>query len=96
MSRRASFSFGVIMEINKLFESCPSLGDFDEESLTLLKEIMSLTSPMKFDNEFASDEQLDKLIEELDRFNKRGNRSDEFRYVLETIKTCKSNKFSFI
>jgi len=84
------------MNINKIFEACDDIDPFDVECSKLLDKIMSITSPMKFDSEFASDEELDRLEAELDRFNRRCPETDTLRRTLQELEPQKTSDFIFI
>jgi hypothetical protein len=84
------------MNIEKIFEQCANIEPFDEECYKLLNKIMSIVSPMKFDSEFASDEELDRLEAELDRFNRRSQESDTLVRTVTNLEPYKTNRFIFI
>lgn len=84
------------MKVEEFFNRCPSQDPFDEDSLKLLNKIMSISSPMKFDDAFASEEQLDKLIEDLDKFNIVSNTSYRLLRAIQSVRAYQSNKFVFI
>lgn len=69
---------------------------FNEECLTLLNKIMSISSPMDFDDEFASEEELDLLISEMDRFNLISTRINLLRKAIDLAKPCESSDVVFI
>lgn len=84
------------MNIKKIFESCVDIEPFDEECYTLLNKVMTISSPMKFDSEFVSDEQLDRLEAELDRFNIRSAESDILKNTIQILEPYKTSDFIFI
>lgn len=84
------------MNVKKIFDGCVNIDPFNQECKVLLDKIMSLSSPMKFDDEFASDEELNRLEAELDRFNRRSRESETFRYAIERLPAYKTNNFIFI
>ena len=86
----------IIMNVKLIFEACDDIIPFDEDCIKLLDKIMSITSPMKFDDRFATDEELDRLESELDRFNKRSPESNMLRQVVENLDPQKTSKFIFI
>lgn len=84
------------MNIKSIFEACADIEPFDEECHKLLDKIMSITSPMKFDSGFATEEELDRLEAELDRFNRRSAESETLRRTLEELAPQKTSGFIFI
>lgn len=84
------------MNIKKIFEECSDIEAFDEESYKLLEKLMSVSSPMKFDDEFASDEELDRLEAELDRFNRRSPEADTLRRAVRDLPPYQTGGFVFI
>ena len=84
------------MNIKSLFEACNDIEPFDEECYNLLNKIMSITSPMKFDNRFATEEELNKLESELDRFNRRSTESETLKRTIEDLTPQKISGFIFI
>jgi hypothetical protein len=84
------------MNVAKIFEGCVDIEAFDEECFKLLESLMSITSPMKFDDDFATDEQLDRLEAELDRFNRRSREADTLRQAIQDLAPYQSNRFTFI
>lgn len=84
------------MNIKKVFENCVETEPFSENCYNLLNRIMSISSPVKFDNEFASEEELNNLESELDRFNIRNEVSNTLRTVLEGLQPHRTNDFTFI
>jgi len=84
------------MDIKNIFDSCVSLDPFNLESYSLLEKIMSITSPMKFDDSFASNEELDRLEAELDRFNLKSSEAEILRKIIWELEPKQTNNFVFI
>ena len=85
-----------MLNIEKIFNRCVAIESFNEDCYTLLNKIMSINSPMKFDDEFASDEELDRLEAELDRFNRRSRQADVLRNTIRALAPSQTNRFIFI
>lgn len=84
------------MDVKKIFESCSDIEPFNSDCYELLEKVMSITSPMKFDDEFASEEDLDRLEAELDRFNMRSPEADTLRRTIQDLEPYQTNDFVFI
>ncbi len=84
------------MNVEKIFKACADIEPFDQECRKLLDKVMSVSSPMKFDDEFATDAELDRLEAELDRFNRRSRESDTLRITVEGLPAYQTNSFVFI
>jgi len=84
------------MNIAKIFEDCNDIEPFQTDCYKLLDKIMSITSPMKFDDEFASNEDLDRLEAELDRFNMRSPAADTLRQAVQELTPYQTGEFVFI
>lgn len=84
------------MNVEKFFNGCVDIDPFDSECSKLLDKVMSVTSPMKFDADFASNEELDRLEAELDRFNIRSTESELLYQILRDLKAAQSSRFIFI
>lgn len=55
------------MDIERLFESLPEIQTISNEQRQLLDRLMALENPVDFDDEFATDEELDALEDALDQ-----------------------------
>ena len=86
----------IIMNIEKFFDRCTEIGSFNEDCLELLNKVMSITSPMKFDDDFASDDEMDQLEAELDKFNVRSEETQLFHTIINSAKARRSSRFVFI
>ena len=74
--------------VNKLFGELTHIDPFDKESLALLERVMGLDNPMRFDDDFASDEDLDKLEDELDNLDRKTPRANSFKNVVVELEPC--------
>lgn len=84
------------MDVTKMFEQLTHTDFFSEDSLKLLNKIMKIDNPMKFDDAFASDEDLNKLEEELSGLETRTPRAREFKNAVLQLPPCKAPDISFI
>lgn len=77
------------MNIDKLFENLPDEADFNPELQDLLNRIIAITNPMDFDNDFATDEQLEALENEMDRLE---TKMPELLKFIDAIKKMKASE----
>jgi hypothetical protein len=84
------------ISIDKVFEGLIHIDPFDKESLELLERMMTLDNPMRFDDDFASDEALDKLEHELERVDRRTPRANSFKKTIEGLGPCRTSGAVFI
>lgn len=84
------------MDINDLYESMTETRALTQESEELLIKLMSLSSPMKFGADFATDEQLDRLEQELENTAHLQPRVQEVIYTVLGLKPVTSNRAVFI
>lgn len=85
-----------MVNVGKIFEQCVAIEGFNENCHELLDRVMELSSPMMFDDDFASDADLDRLVAELDRFNRRSREADALRRAVESLPAHQTNRFVFI
>ncbi|MFA5048332.1 MAG: hypothetical protein WC516_04915 [Patescibacteria group bacterium] len=84
------------MKIDQIFENVPESTDFNIEAQELLNKIMAIKNPMDFDDDFATDIQLEALEDEMDRLESRMSKLLKFIDTLKKIKASESNKPTFI
>ena len=84
------------MDVKKIFDDCSDTESFDKESYKILEEVLSVSSPMTFDDEVASDAELDRLEAELDRFNRRSPEADTLRRTVQDLPPYQTGEFVFI
>lgn len=94
--RRGPPRFGGSMNLNDMFDSMAETRTLPEESERLLERIMVLSSPMKFDAAFASDEELDRLEQELENAAHLQPKVQDMIYTVLGLKAIVSNKAVFI
>ena len=68
-----------MFEMDELFESCTAVEPLNEVAQNLLTKIMNINNPMTFNEEFASDEDIQTLERELERLDISSTRWEEFR-----------------
>lgn len=76
------------MNVSNLFENVSDVS-VNNELQDLLNRIMAITNPMDFDDDFATDEQLEALEDEMDRLE---SRMPELLKFLEAIKKTKASE----
>jgi hypothetical protein len=84
------------MNIEKIFKECVNVEGFNNESKQLLDRLMAIATPMSFDDDFATDAQLDALITEMDRCNTVSSEADRLVSAVERLEPYQSNRFVFI
>jgi len=84
------------MNVEKMFDQLVHVDFFDEKCLELLNKIMELDNPMKFDDAFASDDDLDKLEDELERLETRAPQAVRFKQIVHGLAPCKVPDLPFI
>ena len=82
--------------VSKMFGKLTHIDPFDKESLELLERMMTLDNPMRFDDNFATNDALDKLEQELDRVDRRTPAANSFKRVVEELGPCRINGVIFI
>ena len=82
------------LNVEAVFELCKEEEGFDPEKKKLLDRLLTIKSPMNFD--FATDEELDALVEEMDREAAKGERSQTLRNVLLSARARRSRRRGFI
>jgi len=85
-----------MINLNDLYESMTETRTLAPESEELLGKLLSLSSPMKFDDDFATDEQLDRLEQELENTAHLQPKVQEMIYIVLGLKPVTSNKAVFI
>lgn len=76
------------MNVSNLFENV-SDASVNNELQNLLNRIMAITNPMDFDDDFATDAQLEALEDEMDRLE---SRMPELLKFLEAVKKTKASE----
>lgn len=82
--------------IEKLFEDIPEHIIFDPALQELLDKIMAITNPMDFNDDFATDAQLEALENEMDRLESRMPELQKFLRLVKNVKATEMDKPSFI
>lgn len=79
------------MDIRSLFNSLRESPPFSEESQNLLERIMELDNPVDFNEEFASDEELDRLEDELDAREQEAPAIKKFKTITISLPSKKAD-----
>jgi len=85
-----------MINLNDLYEMMAETRTLTQESEELLNKLLSLSSPMKFDASFATDEQLDRLEQELENTAHLQLQVQEMIYTVLGLRAVVSNKAVFI
>lgn len=85
-----------MINLNDLYDSMAESRALTLESEELLSKLLSISSPMKFDADFATDEQLDRLEQELENTAHLQPRVQEVIYTVLGLKAVASNRAVFI
>ena len=85
-----------MINLDGLYDSMAETRALTLESEELLNKLLSLSSPMKFDAAFATDEQLDRLEQELENTAHLQPRVQEMIYTVLGLRAIASSKAVFI
>jgi len=85
-----------MINIDEIFEGCLQTQEFDKDSAELLEKVLSIKSPMKFDEQFASDDHLDLLLSEMERMDIRKPHMEKLKNLIHSIKPSRSLQLKFI
>ncbi len=85
-----------MVNIDVIFEECEHIEPFDKECLILLERVMSVDNPMRFDDDFATDEQLNHLETQLDLFGQKTPQASRFKRVVAELDSYVTNTVQFI
>jgi hypothetical protein len=85
-----------MINLDDLYDSMAETRALTLESEELLNKLLSLSSPMKFDAAFATDEQLDRLEQELENTAHLQPRVQEMIYTVLGLRAIASSKAVFI
>lgn len=83
------------MNIKRIFDNCNTLEEFGAFKV-LLNKIMTIKTPMYFDDDFASEEELVELENELDRIAELIPIAFSFKRAIITLPAIRSTKVNFI
>lgn len=86
----------MLINLSEFYTKCIEIGTLSERSQELIDKIMSMSNPMKFDNDLATDEELDTLEHDLDRIYSREPNVNKFKGLLINLKPVKSSGLTFI
>ena len=84
------------MNINNFFENVNESGTFSPPLQELLDKLMAIKNPMDFTNEVATDEQLEALEDEMDRFEVLMPKMRTFSIALNKAKLAEADEQVFI
>ncbi len=84
------------VNIGRLFDSCPEIPGFQEKHEVLLENILSISNPMDFDKDFASDDELDELELAIDRLGINNPNTGKFKKIIDNLKAKRAFTSVFI
>jgi hypothetical protein len=86
----------MMIDIDDVFEECVHTEPFSKECLELLERIMNIDNPMRFDDSFTTDKQLNQLEEELECLDRKSPRIHSFRDIVVNARPCLTDSKLFI
>lgn len=86
----------VKMDPRQVFDDCEEFERFNENSKILLDKIMNIKTPTAFDDEFATDEELEVLTSELDRMAEGIPQVTSIKNIIARLPAVRVNKINFI
>lgn len=85
-----------MINIEKIFNTCKEVKGFDQKNVELLNNILSIKSPIDFDNRFATDEELEFLLLEMKHEDLRKPNMEKLKEMICSMKPTKSTQVGFI
>jgi hypothetical protein len=85
-----------MLDLNEIYDSMTETRTISQEAEELLDRIMSISSPMKFDANFATDEQLDSLTQALEDIISLLPKTENLIFSVLDLESIVSNEANFI
>jgi hypothetical protein len=85
-----------MLDLNEIYNSMTETKTISQEAEELLDRIMSISSPMKFDANFATDEQLDSLTQALEGIISLLPKTENLIFSVLELESIVSNEANFI
>ena len=85
-----------MLDLNEIYNSMTETKTISQEAEELLDRIMSISSPMKFDANFATDEQLDSLTQVLEGIISLLPKTENLIFSVLELESIVSNEANFI
>lgn len=79
-----------------IFDNCDELREFDVDCKELLDKIMTIKTPMSFDDDFATDAELQALEDELDRMAVQMPQAVNIKDIILKLPAVRATKINFI
>lgn len=86
----------MLFEISKIFDSLTEITDLEQECNCLLTRLLEIKNPMKFDDTFATDEQLNQLETYLDNKSIGNMEAESFKSIINSLPPALVQGFVFI
>lgn len=86
----------MIINIDNFYENCLAIDDITKKANILLEKILNIKNPMKFDDNFASEEDLESLEKMLDNTYSRNLSLNNFKEIFKELKPVKALRINFI
>jgi acyl carrier protein phosphodiesterase len=85
-----------MLDLNEIYNFMTETKTISQEAEELLDRIMSISSPMKFDANFATDEQLDSLTQALEGIISLLPKTENLIFSVLELESIVSNEANFI
>ena len=84
------------MNPKQIFDSCDELREFNADCKELLDKLMGIKTPMSFDDDFATDAELQALEDELDRMAMQIPQAVNIKNIILRLPAVRATKINFI
>lgn len=85
-----------MINMKELFDICESASEPSQRSIKILNDILSIKSPMDFNEQFATDEELETLISEMECEDLKMLEMRKFKTMFRYAKPKRSDQMRFI
>jgi len=86
----------MLLDISKIFDNLTEITEVEQECNLLLEKITNIKTPMKFDDNFATDSQLDDLENYLDSLSSGNMEANSFKNIINSLPPALVQGFVFI
>jgi len=83
-------------DVSKIFDSLTEITDIEQRCNSLLESLVNIKNPMKFDDNFATDEQLNQLEIYLDNKLVGNAEAESFKNIINSLPPALVQGFVFI
>jgi len=84
------------MNPKQIFDNCDELREFNADCKELLDKLMAIKTPMSFDDDFATDAELQALEDELDRMAAQIPQAVNIKQIILNLPAVRATKINFI